>query len=256
MGDIRRSAVWLAAFFAATMALACHDHALSVRTMATALPSRAAIHTELHRRQLVARLSEVAERVREAEVPTLCRRPTGDLAKARALVVTRQMLRALDKPGVEIPTHQRQLNAGAFETLADAAGGFAEGDRAALSAAIRRVPDHRYLAVVDVRAHRAPSRLNDRAVSPGRLRGEVVLVDAERLEPLCRGEVEAVTSSSMNAYGKLDEEAFAADLAVNFLRAVEDQLTRATGGMKLAGVEEVSPRLASHGSSAPFANPP
>ena len=226
-------------------------------SLAAVLPSRPAIHTEVHRRQLVQQLVDVERRVQEAaQLPTLCRLPTGRLADERALVVTRRMLRALGEPGTSLPEHDAPLNASAFAVLAEAAGGFDERDRARVTSAIERIPDHRYLAVVRVGKHRAPARRGDRTVSAGRLAGEVVLFDTEDLTPLCRGEVEATTSSSMNAYGTLDEDAFARDLAVNFLRAVEAQVERATGGMKLVWEDaEANPRLASHGASSPSASP-
>jgi hypothetical protein len=85
----------------------------------------------------------------------------------------------------------------------------------------------------------------------------VTLVDTHEGKPICEAKVTASSSDSMNAYGDLDTEAFAEDLRVNFLRAIEDQLARAAAGMKLAKMPEVSPRrLASHGSSGPSEAPP
>ena len=258
MGGIRRCAGWLAALIAVGVTPACHDEPKTANSMVSALPKQPTIHTELHRRQLVEQLIAIERSVQAAdELPTMCRLPTRDLADVRALVVTRRMLGALAQPGASVPEHDARLNATPFGVLADAAHGFDEGDRAQVDDAIERIYDRRYLAVVRVGRHRAPARRGDRNVSPGRLLGEVVLVDTEDHTPLCRGEIDATTSSSMNAYGELDESAFARDLGVNFLRAVEAQLERATGGMKIVWNEEgASPRLASHGASAPSASPP
>lgn len=259
MGGIRRLAGWLAALVAVGAATACHDEPRSAKSMASALPSRSAIHTELHRRQLVAQLVAIGERVGATDdLRTLCRLPDRDAADERALVVTSRMLEALAEPErAAPPEHDARLNATAFSVLADAAQGFSEDDRVQLTAAIERIYDHRYLAVVRVGRHRAPARRGDRTVSSGRMEGEVVLVDTEDMSPLCRGRAEATTSSSMNAYGDIDEEAFARDLSVNFLRAVEAQLERATGGMKLVWNEDgASRRLASHGASSPSPSRP
>jgi hypothetical protein len=261
MRVIRRSASWLAAFIAATTALACHEEPTRAASAASTLPSREAVHTELHRRQLVTQLEEIGARVDEADaLPTLCRLPQGRATTdARALVVTQRMLQTLTRPtgtSAEIPEHDAQLNAAAFSLLADAADGFGERGWVKVNAAIDRITDHRYLAIVRVGSHRAPTRRGDRTVSPGRLKGEVILVDTEERAALCRGDVEATTSSSMNAYGDLDEAAFARDLGTNFLRAVETQISRATGGMKLAWDDDVSRRLASHEASSPSASPP
>ena len=256
MGRIRHLAGWLAALVAVSTTQACHEEPRPAKSLVSILPSAPAIHTELHRRQLVQRLVAIDRRVRAAdELPTMCRLSTRGLDDERALVVTRRMLRAVAEPGATLPEHDAPLNAEAFGVLADAAGGFAEADRERVGSAIERIDDHRYVAVIRVTRHRAPARRGDRQVSAGRLVGEVVLVDTEDDTPLCRGEIDATTSSSMNAYGNIDEEAYADDLSVNFLRAAEAQIERATGGVKLVWDPALIPRLASHGASSPSASP-
>lgn len=246
--------------FAALVAVAgassgCQPEPERATSAASTLPSRPAVHTELHRRQLVARLGAVAASLSTGRsLPTLCRRAED---QSKALLVSESVIRALrDEPTPqEIPAHELGLNAGPFRVMLDGQRG--EVPHEQLSEAINRIASHRYLAVVRVLDHRAPSRQGDRTITKGRMRGELILLDAEANEPLCRATITAETSDAMNAYGAHDAKAFADDLRVNFLRAVETQLSLATGGMKLAVGPRVNPRhLASHGASSPSASPP
>ncbi|MEQ9320626.1 MAG: hypothetical protein RIF41_15770, partial [Polyangiaceae bacterium] len=79
----------MAALVTVSTTAACQEEPRSAMSLAAVLPSRPAIHTEVHRRQLVQQLVDVERRVQEAaQLPTLCRLPTGRLADERALVVT------------------------------------------------------------------------------------------------------------------------------------------------------------------------